>query len=387
MIGRLPARSRWSWTGLALLAAVLAVTAAVAPGRAADSTTFPALSIHSDAADGARALDLWLSDLGYAATPIEYQPFAIDPTARLLFVLEPDDSLSTGQVRMILDWVRRGGRLVLVSDQDNPLYEQLGVRVAPRDPPLRHASPLQPLFRSPPVHRVAVDAATTLRFSRPSWVPSLGGPSSGSDVIAAEARLGGGLIFVSSAVDLFSNDGLAAADNWAVVANLLAPLPPGSTVVFDEYHHGLTESGTLGALLVRKPWGWAIIYLAIVLFAYVAASGRRFGRALGSDSIGIRRARGEYVATLAVLLHQGRDQEWLRKTYLAQVRRSLGTRFGVRTDQPAREFVSELSERRPGAEDLGQPLRQLESRVDPGEAEVVALMARLDKVSKRLLAP
>lgn len=369
---------------LALALMVVALLAAPAPQREADEVE-PPLSVNSDESDGGRALFLWLQELGYRTDTIEYRPFSIEPDARVLFVLAPTTDISPDHVDSILDWVRNGGTLVLVAEKPNPLFNRLGLATQAVIPTVGEAEPAQPVFGDSRLQRVRVDAHVSLRFNRPGWLPLIWTPSPNDVVVAAESWLGSGHVFVLTAVRPLSNGGIGIDDDWALALRFVEGVPSGSILVFDEYHHGLTEQGMLAALIVREPWGWAILYAVAVVFVYVAARGRRFGRALPRAAVGARRTRGEYVTTLAALLRQGKHVDWLRRHYAIQLRRELGSRFGVPTNLPAGEFAALLSERRPAALDLAPALERLEGDRSPGEAVVVDTMLQLDRLRERLL--
>jgi hypothetical protein len=182
-----------------------------------------------------------------------------------------------------------------------------------------------------------------------------------------------------------SNAGVGEADNGALALSLLVGLPRGSRIVFDEYHHGLTEHGTLNARLVREPWGWALIYLGVAVFAYLALAGRRFGRAVAPAGTRVHRSSAEYVETLGGLLRRGRHAGWLRDHYASQVKRALGARFRVPADQPAQAFIAELAPRRPEAAALAAPLARLETPARLDDAETLALMREIDRIERELL--
>jgi len=374
---------------LGLIAAAVRAQSYLAQREPGDLVS--SLSVHSDASGGGRALYLWLDSLGYRTSTLEYRRFAVDPTARLLFVLQPDRNLTQEHAQAILDWVRRGGTLVVVSDRPNPLYRELGIDVRRRATVQRDATPAQPVLLRPIVGDVWVDTSAVLATSGANWVPLLRSSSADGEQragasFAAESHLGRGRVFVTTAWLPFSNGGLAVANDWAFVANLLADVPRGSVVVFDEYHHGLTEQGTLNALIVREPWGWAIIYAGVISFAYVASRGRRFGPAIRPDAVSTRRTRGEYVSTVAALLRDGRNGDWLRRQYLGQVKRALGMRYGVSPNRSAKDFVEGLALRRPAATDLEMPLTRLERGDGMSELAIVRLMMEIDRLCERLIA-
>ena len=374
--------------GLVLLLTGLAILGRsdAAEDEAAGRSSAPSLSVHSNRPDGARALALWLAELGYRPVPIEYRPFAIDPAVDLLFLLTPTIEFSAADLAQIDGWVRQGGTLVIVVEWPDDWHEDLGFAVRQRAAPLAEAVPRQPVFGSLSPHRVQAEATAELRLE-PNWVPLLGGsgPGDGEGVIAAVKSVGNGRIFVVSAKRPLSNAGLGQADNWWLLPYLLADVPAGATIAFDEYHHGLTEHGTLAARLVREPWGWAILSATGLLLAYVALRGRRFGRAVPPLPTGTRRSRGEYVATLAALLRQGRHRDWLRRQYAGQFKRAVGFRYGIPADLPARDFVAALAARRPEAGALTAPLERLEGAGRLDDAAVVVLMRELETARARFV--
>ena len=198
--------------------------------------------------------------------------------------------------------------------------------------------------------------------------------------------MGRGCVYVVASLDPFSNGYLGHADNWALVLHLLGGVPAGGLLLFDEYHHGLTENGTLNSYLLGEPWGWAILYGALLIFAYLALAGRRFGRAVAPTMAGARRERAEYVATMAGLFRHGRHQVWLCRQFAGQVKRSLASRYRIPADLPAADFVSSLAALRPEAATLAGPLERLERVEAIDEAAALALMREADTLRSRLLS-
>lgn len=222
--------------------------------------------------------------------------------------------------------------------------------------------------------------------SRPGWVTLLERGEEGGDVVGAVSTVGKGRVFALASFDPLSNGYLGKADNWALVLQMLGDVPPGSLLLFDEYHHGFTESGTLNAHLLSDPWGWAVLYGGVLLFVYLALAGRRFGRVLVPATFGARRQRAEYAATMAGLLRHGGHQQWLCGQFAAQLKRSLASRYRVPADLPAARFVSTLAAEKPKAAGLAGPLERLE-RADLGdEAAVLGLIREAEALRLRLLS-
>ncbi|HUG16984.1 MAG TPA: DUF4350 domain-containing protein [Thermomicrobiales bacterium] len=374
---------RWiiALVGGLLLLGVLAV-AVYEPEPGED--TGPALRTSSNRSSGARALVIWLSDLGYDTRAIRFRQFSIDPTTRALFVLQPTHVFSSGEIDEVQRWVERGGTLVIASSEPNGLMDAYDVGILRQRTTDERATPLQPVFAHLPVESVDIAGHAWLQPRDPAWVPLLAAGDGGRRVVLASRAAGEGTVYALSDPRMVSNESLGAADNAAVVLNLLAGIPPGSAVAFDEYHQGLTEHGTLTARLSSEPWGWTIIYASLLALLYLAFSGRRFGRATPGSSIAALRSRAEYVATMGALLRRGSHHDWLRREYATHVKRALGARFRVRADQPAREFAGALSDRGGDAAALGPLLERLESPSAVGEQETVALMREVDAIQKRM---
>lgn len=378
---------------LAVLAAVLlGVTALVQPyqPKREEGPAHPRLSVHSNRPDGARALALWVGDLGYAVTAVEYRPFDVGRDVDVLLVLAPVGDFPDEHAAKIERWVEGGGTLVVAADHKHPLLDRLGLDVA-RSSATR-AVPSQPLFPAAAPSELALKRGAILRPREPRWVPlahaigvDAADGSSSKGIVAAVAAVGKGHVLALSDPYPLSNEGLGQADNWQLPLMALRNAPAGATIAFDEYHHGLTEHGALGARLAREPWGWAILYAAGLLLAYTALRGRRFGRAIPVPSEVARRSRGEYVTTLAGLLRRGGHRAWLREQYAAQVKRSLGARYRVPADLPMAAFVSALAEQRPAAVGLAEPLERLERSRGADDAAIVRLMREIDRVHTRLV--
>lgn len=378
---RLPGRRLLIVGTLVVLLTLLAV---VARSNQSSGVEGPRLSIHVTVEDGGRALSIWLAELGYDVRPLEYRAFRLDDDIDALFVLAPSIDISEAESDQILDWVGRGGTLLLVADEPNQVLDDLGVAVRVRGVDVQDAVPLQPVFLNPPVRSVRVEPLTRLQLPGPEWVPLLGTANDNTGPVAATATYGSGRIHILSSVSPLTNEGIGVADNAAYVTNVLAGVPRGGTVVFDEYHHGLTERGTFNQRLVREPWGWAALWAIAFTFVWLAFSGKRFGKALPPTPSWARRSSGEYVTTLGTLLRRGKHESWLRRNYTSQVKRALGSRYRVRADQPAREFVDELSRRRADADELAVPLERLESAQQLDEVTTLRLMQDVDAIQRRI---
>ncbi len=369
---------------LLILAAILTAIAIRQERTIQQPLAYPTYDVHESGPQGTRALDLWLSDLGYQPSTLQYRPFKVSSMDGLLLMLFPSLEPSDQQIQSIVSWVEQGGTLVIASGKPSNLLSQLGVQVIPHKAQMVDVHPAQPLLTDPPVGTSSVNTYATLAFRDPAWIPLLEGPNNG-EIVAASMPKGDGTIIILSTGDPFSNSGLSEPGNRDLVLNLLASVPMGSTTIIDEYHHGFTEQGTFTYQLFRQPWGWAILYLAAVLFVFLVMSGRRFGHVTRAYSFAMRRTRSEFAITLASMLHQNRHRDWLRDHYLDQLKRMLGTRFRVQSTLPTPIFLEQVAQRNPNAIELVEPLREIESDRVPEEQRLVSLIREIELIAARLM--
>ena len=357
-------------SGITLLAILLIAAAVIAgiasqPKNASQQIEWnPTYNVHSSSPEGTRAFALWLNSLGYTSSTLEYRPFEIDSHDSLLLMLFPTLDPTSAQVSAITDWVKQGGTLIVADDEENDLLQQLGLSVLPGLRRLSDVQLVDPSFNQPPVDPSTIYTYGSLKLRNPAWVPVLNDFET-DEIVGATRTLGNGSVYAFSTGDLFSNIGLTQAGSRDFVLNLLNRAPRGSTVVIDEYHHGYTEQGTFTRQLITQPWGQAIIFIAILLFTFIALAGRRFGAAIRPVARAAKRARAEYAQTLASLLQQRDQREWLRDHYVYQLKRALGKRFRVRSSLPTDEFVDQITLRNADAAALAGPLKELEAPSPP----------------------
>lgn len=353
-----------------VLLVALLVLGAVLSQAAAGTTPSGGPPLASDDASptGALALSLWVARLGYPVQRVSGTRATPDDSVRVFFVLDPSQHFDRSESTALLDWVRRGGTLVYVpgfapsfeGDDFIPgdgLGDVLGATI---DLPLPIDSPNEPIrtlaptfpdfFTAPRVGRFDLRAAEGLTLKGDSWVPLVQVSSAKSAAtIAATAALGQGRIYAVASGSFFSNSEIGAADNLALVSNILARVPAGATVGFDEYHHGDVAAPDLLHAMRNAPWGWAIGYAALLTFLFALWGGRHFGPPLVPEPV-VGRSAADYVASFAGLLQRqsGRSAiAWAQRRYAARVRARLARAHGLRPDLPALDLARLLAERRP----------------------------------------
>lgn len=91
--------------------------------------------------------------------------------------------------------------------------------------------------------------------------------------------LGKGAIVVSTFASLWQNSVIGKRDNRQLVVNLLRHhLGPGGSVIFDDYHHGLTNAYDAGAFFSDPRLAWTGVFLLGFWVLYAVFSDSRLGR-------------------------------------------------------------------------------------------------------------
>lgn len=342
---------------------------------------------HSSSGPGALALLRWAQDLGYDAQRLEYRPFELGDDDAALVVLSPSTSFNRTEVQATLDWVEAGGTLIVADDRaalfggGNALLRELDVRTVAYSDTARieRAPAAQPALGQPPVRDALVRAERVLEFDRADFARLLGPPDG---TVLAGLKHGAGYVYLSSSALPFTNDGLRDEGNAALLLNLLRRVPLGGRVLFDEYHHGFLTPPSLRGRVLGSPWGWALIAAAAITMAFVALTGRRFGRPVPLREETARRSSAEYVESMADLFQRGGKRAFVLAHYRAALKRRLAKPFGINPRLDDAEFVRELARFRPVDEAaLAAQLARLR-RERPSEAELVRAVAESDVVNQ-----
>ncbi len=363
----------------------LALFIALGPGRAASVSGFGASS-HVSGPRGALALYRWIEALGYDVQRLQYRErFAPDPQAAMLIVLAPAERYTLDEAAAVAEWVEAGGVLVLADDRPGqlagaaPLFRAFDLELVAL-PPEQMPEPapvLQPAFSAPPARAVVAGAAAALRTTRADAVPLVGSTAA---PLVLGLPYGSGYVFASAALYPFTNNGLDAGDNAAMVLNMFRRAPPGARVVFDEYHHGFISQPSLRTLLLGTPWGWAILYTALVLAAYLALTGRRFGRPTPLREEAARRSSAEYLESMAGLLRRAGRRDALQAHYRAMFKRRLARASGLSPHLDDAAFLAALAAIAPErAERAGALLTALAAPV-ASEVALLRLVAEADRL-------
>lgn len=247
--------------------------------------------------------------------------------------------------------------------------------------------PLQPVPQTRGVVSVHSDADSRLHRAAPDGV-ALFGDTSGP--LALSIPVGKGRLIAIADSRFASNRNLPRSENAVFLAHVLAQsVPPGGTVLFDEYHHGdiaLLSGATLWAA-VGRPAQLAFTQglLALLLVAGVVAV--RFGQPVPLAR-GQSRTSVEYVASLAGLYRRAKAAPAALETLYRQFLRDLSARLAL-APTVSLEQLSEVAARHSGVdkEALRRLLATCEQRLDSGivsEPDLLDLTRQMEAVRKDL---
>lgn len=377
------------WRDLVLIVAlfgVLIVFTVYGPGSNEPETDGQVGSARSAGPAGALGLQRWLQELGYNAVNFEYTAWELPDEAAALFILAPRmERISDEQAQEALRWVRNGGTLVLVQPappgafNSNALLDALEATVVISDAAeiAPNATPVQPFFTSPPVLSVPVNADSALQLRRDDYLPLLTTRLGDTLVGLQEGR---GYIYLASSIYPFTNDGLREPGSAALVLNLLARVPAGATVLFDEWHHGYNTPPTLRRVALNQGWGWAVLYAVLVTVLYIVLTGRRFGRPVPLRADVARRSSAEYVQSLAMLFRRAGKRRYVLDHYHQQLKRRLARPYGFVPPANDATFVAELQRYRALDNEQAARLATLlgQLRDGDGEDQLVRLVQAAD---------
>lgn len=341
--------------------------------------TPPALSVRGDDRDGAMALSLWLEALGYDVRQMVSDPLQLDGID-VFFVLNPVIDYTPGEIEYLAEWVRRGNTLIAAGAPDilNPLLDpyHLWLSYLPDDT-TTHAL-TSPTLLNPPVSTVQTEAIYTVNISqRPDAVVHL---AEAADPVLVSLQEGAGTLWAAGGLRPFSNRGLSDPQSARLLVNLLAALPPGAVIAFDEAKHGFAEQPqSIFAWLVSTAPGWGIVSGFVLTMTFLALRGRRFGQPVPLPENRLRRESVEYIEALANLYRRSGQRADILHHYRDQFRRRLSERYTVDPRLSDGELVRAVVFRDPSVDErLLRDLLERLSRGQVSEQELVEIVSAVD---------
>lgn len=364
--------------------AVLVVLVVLLAQQAAppELTPFEPRSIGKSGPGGSRALADALRLLGVDAEAWERPIFGFGDSAGtegVVLALFDVPPMLPGEPEALVDWVARGGDVFLAGDVGLAEQERLGVAIRGREDVWREfpfdAVPDDVLPESR-THLVLTDTLEEGVRKDPRLVVQRIDTLSGyieweALALRIEYANGGRALFVADA-DWVSNAAFRRTAAGVRILEWLLALEP-DRVVFDEYHHGLQETG-LFSLVWRWLWGtpagWITAQLIFAALVALAVASVRFGPIV---PVVTRRRRSpvEHLEALAGGLERAGGHRAAIRLLTAGLCRRLGRRTHGQDPEPwlaALEHAGTSAASRETAARLRRLLREPGSAHDVEEA-------------------
>ena len=344
--------SRESWIILGLVVILLVLTGIAALFQARSKLRPPALSSRSSTPNGAYALWLWLSKLGYTVSDHTDQGFYLPPELDIVLILEPVESITDQEWKHINAWVQEGGTLILVGESwaTRNAVRHYDIEIVPLLQVTNTLTAQMPIYTPLPLKTQATAYPQT-------WLRTIEHQGKYGKYVVHFAvqdkpvvlsfSSGRGRVILGTTPFVFSNAGLKEPGNPEVVLNLLSLARRTGDIWFDEWHHGqkAVQRELAGPLdwLRFTPAGHAILYAATIGFISLLLWGQRFGRAVPLPQDTARRAPLEYITAMANLNRRAGHRRAVALQYYHQLKRHLGKRYQIDPTLPDDEYVARLA--------------------------------------------
>jgi hypothetical protein len=308
----------------------------------------PEHSSSSDAAKGTSAARLFGQAMGHPTDQIG-GTFSLPASNGLMFVFSPTSPYTSDEAQRTRLWVQSGGVLIYASEQGDPeLDSKFGVRrisgYSFSDNEIGN-----PVVAG--VTNVAGASAVTPLDTVAGQVAFL--RAQNGSVVGYLQRIGSGVVAVLADPLVLCNGYLDKQDNGRLLADLLGLAGPGAAVLFDEYHHGLILSDFSPQAWLTTPWGAALLWLLVAVFAGLLLRGRSFG-ALIPRPPEVARADAEWAVAVGQLLRRSGARAVTLGLLASATERAVAAQTGIPL-QPRERFWNALWVRMPGlAADLAQ---------------------------------
>lgn len=377
--------SRDAWLGIGLLVSLLALTFVAAFSEASEGNA-PALASFSAQPNGAKALKLWLAELGYQVDETVLSRYEPPEEVSLIFILEPLFPITADEWDALDAWVEAGGTLVIAGD-GSPMasifrHYDFRLRFNPDQP--KRLTMQSPLWLSPPpTDPIDIRSVNFLETDRDDFVAHLATTfRSETQIVPVVVSFdeGDGQVVLSAGTFPFSNLGLKQPGSPALMQNIARLGEQGGQVWFDEWHHGLQASASEivgpGDWLRYTPTGRSLLYVALVIFVAIALRGKIFGRPVPLPKSTARRAPLEYITAIANLGRRAGHRRAVLDDYQRHLKRGLGHRYRLSPVLSDEEYVIRLADLNPNldADDLRSLLTRLR-KPSVSEGELVSIAA------------
>jgi hypothetical protein len=336
-------------------------------------------SVRSADADGALALRLWLEEVGYDVRELvnsRQSPNELD----VIFVLKPSSEYSTVDAARLHEWVSQGHTLIVAGDSPTirSVLQPYDVFARLEDFHFDDVRQTSPTLVNPPVEGLPVDVVYGFESSRRDMVMHMA--VNGTPILVSFPE-GEGVVWASGTVRPFTNRGLRDPASAHLILNLLAHVPRGSTIGFDEALHDFTTTPeSLSDWLVTSAPGWSFLSALALTMVFLVTRGRRQGVAVPLPDERLRREPVEYIQSMANLLRRSGQRADTLRHYRRVLRRELSRRYAIDPRLTDKELLERVVSRDPtlDAGKLADLLRRL-SRDDISEHELVEISMQVNE--------
>jgi hypothetical protein len=358
----------WLLAGLA----AIVIAAAAYLGQAQQDS--PDHGSSSDAANGTSAARLFAQAMGHPTDQVA-GTFNLPASPGLMFVFTPTSAYTSGEAQRTLQWVRSGGVLVYASEQgDSELDRALRV-VRLGGFAVTGNQLANPVVAG--VDQVAGGSVVDPLDPTVQQVPIL--RTSQGLVTAYVQRIASGTVIVLADPLVLCNGYLDKRDNGRFLADLLGVTDAGAPVAFDEYHHGVVLSDFAPQAWVTTPWGSAMLWLLIAVFAGLVLRGRNFGPLI-PRAAEAGRSDTEWSVAVGQLLWRSSARAVTLGLLASATERSVASRTGLPL-QPRERFWNALWVRAPElAADLAEAENILHSS-SATESDLLSAAQRLHHIA------
>lgn len=279
----------------------------------------PPGSVFSSADEGFKILYAYLGELDIERDRLEsFDELPSEGTIVVAASLPLEKRPSTNEIRLLNEWVRDGGRLVLVGRYAGQMAgDTLGATTGAGR--LTTLPLILPSVYAHGVGKIEVGEERVLEAGA-MWVTHA--KDDAGQALVSRVQGAGEVVWLSSLLPL-SNEGIGQADNARLATLLTAVSGP---VYFDEYHHGFVKGGGVWERLGAGGRGaslLAMLGLAVLLYS----ASRRPGPPIEVPVEPAARG-GAYIASLAELYRKAGARTQALESLAGGLRAALARRYG-----------------------------------------------------------
>jgi hypothetical protein len=357
-----------------MIAGLVSVAIAAAAYFVQPHQDSPEHSSNSDAANGSSAARLFAQAMGHPTDQIA-GAFATPAQGGMMLVFSPTSPYTANEAERTRLWVRSGGVLIYASEQGDPELDH-AFGVARRSSSVLISNEIG----NPVVPGVTNVAGGTLAIPLDTTADQIAFlRSANGSVLGYLQRRESGVVVVLADPLVLCNGYLDKRDNGRLLADLLGLAAPRAPVLFDEYHHGLILGDLAPQAWVTTPWGAALLWLLVAIFAGLVLRGRTFGPLIPRPAEAAR-ADVEWAVAVGQLLRRSSARAVTLGLLASATERAVAARTGIPV-QPRERFWNALWVRVPElAADLAEAENALYASA-ASETELLKAAQRLHQIA------